>query len=239
MDLWFERLLELLEGYEAPGIYNADEMCLFQLPARLNAGIETRDLHGGKSAKERLVVLLCTNSDGSDKRVPIIIEKSARPWCFKNAKKLPVTYYVNSKMWMTSETFRDFLHALDASFGALGWKILLFVHNCATHSPDTSSLKNVKVVFYPPNCTSVVQPLDLGVIKCFKQVYKKQPVQRAVFDGCRERGPTQDQHPVCHLPYCFGMATSDPVHTPELFCEVWPRQEESRRVRRDRVQQKW
>jgi hypothetical protein len=25
------------------------------------------------------------------------------------------------------------------------------------------------------------------------------------------------------------MATSDPVHNPELFCEVWPREEESRR----------
>jgi hypothetical protein len=41
-------------------------------------------------------------------------------------------------------------------------------------------LRNVKVVFYHPNCTSVVQPLDLSLIKCFKQVYRKQLVQRAV-----------------------------------------------------------
>ncbi|CAG2061290.1 unnamed protein product [Timema podura] len=31
------------------------------------------------------------------------------------------------------------------------------------------------MVFYPPNCTRIVQPPDLGVIKCFKQVYRKQP----------------------------------------------------------------
>jgi hypothetical protein len=112
--------------------------------------------------------------------VPIVIGKSAKPRCFKNVKKLPVAYYANSKAWMTLEIFRDFLRALDASFGALGRKIILFADNCAVHSPDTSSLRNVKVVFYPPNCTSIIQPLDFGVIKCFKQLYRKQLVQRAV-----------------------------------------------------------
>jgi hypothetical protein len=68
---------------------------------------------------------------------------------------------------------------LDASFGALGRKTF-FAENCAAHSPDTFSLRNVKVVFYPPNCTSIVQPLDLVVIKCFKQVYRKQLVQMTV-----------------------------------------------------------
>jgi hypothetical protein len=72
------------------------------------------------------------------------------PQCFKNVKKLPVTYYSNLKAWKTSEIFRDFLHALDTSFGATGRKILLFVDNCAALSPDTSSLRHVKVVFYPP-----------------------------------------------------------------------------------------
>jgi hypothetical protein len=97
------------------------------------------------------------------------------PWCFKNVRKLPVTYYAKSKAWLTTDFQR-----LDASFGALGRKILLFVDNCASHSPDASSLRNMKADFYPSNCTSVVQPLDLGVIKCFKQVYRKQLVQGAV-----------------------------------------------------------
>jgi hypothetical protein len=83
---------------------------------------------------------------------------------------------------MMLEIFRDFQYALDASFGALGRKILRFVDNCAVHSPDTSSLRNIKVGLHPlsPKCTIVIQPLDLGLIKCFKQVYRKQLVQRAV-----------------------------------------------------------
>jgi hypothetical protein len=171
-DLWFERLPELLEGYKAWDSCNADETGLFfnYLPGRTLA-LKGETCHGGKSAKEQLMVLLCTNSNGSGKQMPIIIGKSVKPWYFKNVKKLPVTCYANSKVWMT-EIFRDILHALDASFGALGKKVFLFVDNCAAHPPDTSSLRNVKVVFYPLNCSSVIQPLDLGLIKCFKQMQK-------------------------------------------------------------------
>jgi hypothetical protein len=113
-DLWFERLLKLLEEYEAWDIYNADETGLFFncLPDR-TLPLKGETCHGGKSVKERLTVLLCTNSDGSDKRVPIIIGKSTKPQCLKNVKKLPVTCYANSIL-------RDFLRALDASFSALG-----------------------------------------------------------------------------------------------------------------------
>jgi hypothetical protein len=46
------------------------------------------------------------------------------------------------------DDIRDF-QSLSA-FGALGKKILPFVDNCAAHSPDTSSLRNIKVLFLPP-----------------------------------------------------------------------------------------
>jgi hypothetical protein len=54
------------------------------------------------------------------------------------------------------------------------------VDNCAAHPKDTSFLRNVKVIRYPANCTSVLQPLDLWVIKCYKQLYRKHFVQTAV-----------------------------------------------------------
>jgi hypothetical protein len=63
--------------------------------------------------------------------------------------------------------------------GAQNRTILLFVDNCAAHPKDTSFLRNVKVIRYPANCTSVLQPLDLGVIKCYKQLYTKRLVQTA------------------------------------------------------------
>jgi hypothetical protein len=65
--------------------------------------------------------------------------------------------------------------------GAQNRNVLLFVDNCATHPKDTSFLRNVKVIRYPANCTSVLQPLDLGVIKCYKQLHRKSLVQTAVY----------------------------------------------------------
>jgi len=53
-----------------------------------------------------------------------------------------------------------FLHSLDAQ----NRQIILFVDNCAAHPKDTSFRRNVKVVRYPANCTSTLQPLDLGII---------------------------------------------------------------------------
>jgi hypothetical protein len=125
MDLWFERLPELLKGYEAQDIYNANEQASFQLPPTPNTDTERRDppwrkkcegvTHGATVHKQRWL----------RQTILIVTEKSAKLWCLKKVKKLPVTHYGNSKAWMRLEIFRDFLHALDASFGAQGRKILL------------------------------------------------------------------------------------------------------------------
>ncbi|CAI9725464.1 transposable element-derived 1 [Octopus vulgaris] len=51
----------------------------------------------------------------------------------------------------------------------LEFKILLLIDNASGH-PDLEH-PNVKVVFLPPNKTSLIQPLDQGVISTFKSYY--------------------------------------------------------------------
>lgn len=178
---WLSRLPTLIEGFDPRDIYNADETGLFYkcLPDR-SLTLKGEACHGGKNSKERLTILLCSNSDGSDKRVPFVIGKSAKPRCFKNVKTLPVTYRANSKAWMTNEFFSLFLRDFDDSIGKEKRKVILFIDNCSAHSPDVSFLKNVKVIFYPPNCTSRVQPLDLGIIHSFKSHYRKNLVRKSL-----------------------------------------------------------
>jgi hypothetical protein len=122
---------------------------------------------------DTLCYCVLINSDGSDKQVPIVIGKFSNPRCFKDVKKLPVKYHANSKAWMTTEIFCSFLHSLDMQMGAQNRKIILFVDNCAAHPKDTPFLRNVRVVWYPANCTSALQPLTLGIIHSFKAYYTK------------------------------------------------------------------
>ena len=51
-------------------------------------------------------------------------------------------------------------------------KVLLFLDNCTSHIMD-NELSNVKLIFFPSNTTSVLQPLDQGIITNFKSFYRK------------------------------------------------------------------
>jgi hypothetical protein len=135
---------------------------------------------GGKKSRERLTVLLCCNAEGTEKLAPLVIGKFVKPRCFKNISTLPCKYTNNSNAWMTAKIFLDFLRQFDARMGSSNRKVLLFVDKCPAHPPDTTFLKNVKFVFLPANCTSRLQPLDLGVIHCLKAKYRKSIVQKAI-----------------------------------------------------------
>jgi hypothetical protein len=87
------------------------------LPERTLA-YKGENCRGGKHSKDRQTVLLCVNSVGSDKQVPIVIGKSSKPRCLKDGKLLPIKYHANSKAWMTTEIFCSFLHSLDTQMGA-------------------------------------------------------------------------------------------------------------------------
>ena len=51
-------------------------------------------------------------------------------------------------------------------------KIALIIDNCPPH-PTIADLSNVKLIFLPPNTTSISQPMDQGVIKCLKAFYRR------------------------------------------------------------------
>lgn len=76
--------------------------------------------------------------------------------------------------------FTEILRAVQASMGVQGRNVLLFLGSWNAHPQDTSILRNVKVVYYPPSGRIVLHTLDLGTRQCFSQLYKKHLVQKAV-----------------------------------------------------------
>ena len=52
----------------------------------------------------------------------------------------------------------------------------MLVDNCTAH-PHVSTLKNIQLEFLPPNTTSLIQPMDHGIIKNLKTLYRKELVR--------------------------------------------------------------
>lgn len=157
--------------YEPEDIFNGDETGLFyQLAPEQTLRFKNEKCVGGKMSKQRLTVYVCANMTGSEKRDVLVIGKSRNPRCFKNIKKLPVKYAANKKAWMTSELFTKELQSWDSELKRANRKVVLILDNCTAH--PQMKLENIKLVFLPPNTTSVTQPMDQGVIRSFKCFYK-------------------------------------------------------------------
>ena len=96
---------------------------------------------------------------------------------------LPVKYSGQTNAWMTRILFRewfhqDFVRQVQTSLIALGEKprAILLLDNCSAH-PEESELVSddgeIFAHFLPANVTSLIQPMDQGVLQAVKMKYKK------------------------------------------------------------------
>lgn len=188
---WKNSLLkDVLQRYDPKDVYNLDETGLFfRLLPEKTLCFKNESCSGGKKSKDRLTVLLGTNMLGTDKLKPVVIGKSAKPRCFKNVKFLPVFYKANGKSWMSSEIWEDILKLFDKKFFSQKRKVAFVVDNCTAHT-KVRGLKSIELIYMPPNVTSVLQPLDQGVILSFKRNYRKLMVKdwiKSIDENCTFR----------------------------------------------------
>jgi hypothetical protein len=96
-------LRDELMKYEPKDVFNLDETGLFwKLLPNKTMAFKGERCTAGKKSRERLTAVVGANMDGSEKLPLLVIGKSAKPRCFKNAE-IPVDYTANSKAWMTSK----------------------------------------------------------------------------------------------------------------------------------------
>ena len=168
---WKERLPEILSGYSKADIWNLDETgCFWKALPTKGFCEKAQQCKGGKKSKLRVTVAFIVNAAG-DKEKPIFTWKSENPRCFKQVKKdqLPVDYYSQSKAWMTGTILHNVLEKLKHRLKRNKRSILLLMDNDGCHPADVKGkFSNIKIVFLPANTTSMLQPLDLGIIQNFK-----------------------------------------------------------------------
>ncbi|GAB6028381.1 hypothetical protein CHUAL_002548 [Chamberlinius hualienensis] len=172
---WFqEKWAQLSPDYSPTDVFNCDETGLFwkMMPDK-SLTLKNEICSGGKMSEERITVLLACNMTGTEKLIPLVVGKYEKPGAFKGLKTadLPVHYRSNSKSWITSAIFGKWLKDLDSNMSSQNRNIVLLLDNCPAHPPK-ANLKNIRLVFLPPNTTSVSQPLNQGIIQNFKFKYR-------------------------------------------------------------------
>ncbi|XP_050681804.1 tigger transposable element-derived protein 4-like [Leptidea sinapis] len=87
---------------------------------------------------------------------------------------------------MTADIFTKWVRAWDRQLAKKNKKILLLVDNCPAHR-HIADLKSITLVFLPPNTTSVLQPMDQGIIRALKTHFRKNLVLKIIqlLDGCQ------------------------------------------------------
>ncbi|KAH6946715.1 hypothetical protein HPB50_014755 [Hyalomma asiaticum] len=143
---------------------------------------------GGKKSHLRVTVLFCCNASGTKKIKPLVIGKYAKPRCMKNVVSLPCDYCANRRTWMTRELLSEWLITLVELMRRENRKILLIVDNCSAHIVNVR-LTHVRLEFLPPKNTSLLQPLDQGIIKSVKAEFRKRLVQSLIIN-LRLKQPT-------------------------------------------------
>ena len=157
-------------------MYNADKFGLFYhcLPNK-TFYLKSDKCSGGKHSQIGIIGLVAAYAVG-EKLPMFVIEKYKNLRCLKNVRSLPCRYRPQRKSWMDSALFEEWVHELDGKFLRENRKIALIIDNCPAH-PTIGNLSNVRLIFLPPNTTSVSQPTDQGVIKCLKAHYRRRLVR--------------------------------------------------------------
>lgn len=154
---------------------------LYRLPP--DRGLVDKKGPGVKGQKSRLTYAFTTNADGSEKLEPFIIGKAHKPRAFgkKTGSQLGFYYRNNAKAWMTSELYQEWLRKWDRQLDQQTppRKILLLQDNFSGHIVP-EGLKNIRVENFGPNLTAHIQPLDQGIIRCFKAHYRATYIERAI-----------------------------------------------------------
>ncbi|XP_054726261.1 tigger transposable element-derived protein 1-like [Anastrepha obliqua] len=228
-----EKLRKIIEdgGYTSDQVWNVDESGLFwkKMPSRTYVAKSQKTAGGLKVAEDRVTLLFCSNASGERMLKPLLVNRALRPRSMKSVdfNKLPIHWTANKKAWMTSAIFTEWFQKyfisevrLYMNAKCLEFKVPLILDNAPCH--PLLEHPNVQFCYLPPNTTSLIQPLDQGIIATFKKYYIKRSFQYVVDKLDHNEDLTViDMWKKFSIMDCINQNVSkDPVHNNAVFTDI-------------------
>ena len=114
-------------------------------------------------AKDRLTVILCTNTTGTVKVSAVVSGSAKKLRCFSNAPPC-LPYFSQNSAWCDKTIFRRWRHEVFLSEVHMltSEPIVLVLDGLSGHDEGcVHPLKQAKLFKFPPNVASIYQPLEL------------------------------------------------------------------------------
>ncbi|XP_067826762.1 tigger transposable element-derived protein 3-like [Heptranchias perlo] len=175
-------LLSVLQDFRPEDIFNCDETSIYYRAVPVGSLLfKHESLTRSKKTKDQLTVLFCCNMTGTEKTKLLLVGKCRNPRCFQgiSPSSIPVTYTSDHSAWMTATIFVEWLKDFDQEMKRQRRNVALLLDKCSAH-PSNVTLQNVKVFFLPSNVMSLIQPLNWGIIRNFKALYRRRMIQKII-----------------------------------------------------------
>ncbi|XP_054016463.1 tigger transposable element-derived protein 2-like isoform X2 [Hylaeus anthracinus] len=172
------------EEINPENIYNMAETGLLwkALPVRTLVSKTEKSVNGHTMKKDRLTLGLCANSTGTHKLMPLLIYKCKQPKALRNSMdQLPVVFQAQANALIDQTLFTDWfdnyfkksVQQRQSETGLCG-KVILLLDNSARHKflPNYVQDENFIIKYLPPSTTSLIKPMDQGIIETFKRSFR-------------------------------------------------------------------
>jgi hypothetical protein len=169
-------LYAIIAQYDLENVYNMDKTDLFfHLLLIYNLLMPYEDISttkGKKKSKDWVSLIVCANAVGIHKIPCALISKPKALACIKDCQ-WHVPYFSQAKAWMDVEMCWKWFNEmfLPEVKKQTGRQVFLLLDNAPRHF-EAFERDNVRIVFFPPNCTSWKQPCDMGIIATLKKRFK-------------------------------------------------------------------
>lgn len=129
-----------------------------------------------------MTILLCSNNTG-EKYTHLILGKLISIWFLKNQNLLDISvaYDSSKNAWMTRNIVLNWFLWLNMYMKNNYRKICLLIDNTSSHDIE-ETLKNVDLLYLPPNTTSFLQLCDQSIIKSLKEKFNYYMTLTIIFE---------------------------------------------------------